>query len=753
MMDDRHNSRTGELLQAMAFVLIVATLTARPFLQEMTYRSSPLPAAVFNAELRSDEDTSTWQVDRTELARVTFAMILLGAVALWLLGAAIKKQGYRHVWLGVLIVAFAVWAYFCTLHASDRRSAMDVWLEQVSLLAACWVAAQLFADRRRFAMLIVVLAGVGAAMAYKGIYQVTVELPETVKHFEMYGDGMGIEAGSSQAKMFESRLRSSAPTGFFALSNLYASAIIIMLTAAAGLAFDKFVAAGRSRQRFRTTRKSGEVHLPTVAALLSAAVVPALLAVLLLTRSRGGIAAGLLAIGAFVCVGIWRRQLAKHWRKIVIAAAAAFVLCVGATVAYGLKNDRLPTRTLTFRWHYWTGAAEVVRENPVWGAGPGNFHTAYLQHRRLGAEEAVKLPHNVIVHAATQFGLPGAAMFLLILGGVMVGICRPKTDKLPDHPHDHPTSHAMPLIIFAVMAMFAARMIFSNLRGDGIAAMLNGIPAMVLLVGLLIAAWAGGKLLQPAVGNASRIALACGLGGFVLHNMVTFSFWTPATAMLFWVTAGACLAQGYQERPIKLKFIRWPVALAFLFGWLAVLVVAYLPVFGRVMVEETVTRAVKRDNSYSALLFSRVAHDMDSSDPIASADAARLRLLFLPPPNSEDYRKELEYAFDDAKDAINSDPANAGFYTLAARIAEQIKPGSELEYLADAVSRDPQSMSIRLTFAEQLGKAARKAECLAQLDVIERIDAALMPESLLHLTDAQRAKIKELRDQFSVEWR
>ncbi len=752
MTGDPHktpSSRTGEMLQTAAFVLLIACIAARPFLQEMTFRLSPLPKAVFNEKLRDNKDISTWQIERMELSRVTFAMLLLAAATIWLVGAAMKKQGFRHLLLAALIIAFAAWAYLCTLHASDRRSAMDAWLEQVSLLAALWLAAQMFADRQRFALLIILLAGVGAALAYKGIFQVTAELPETIRHFEIYGDSR-YEPGSSQTKMFESRLRALTPTGFFALSNMYASAIIILLAAAAGLATDKFIAAKRSRRQFMATRKKGEIHLPTMAALLSAAVVPALLAVLLLSRSRGGIVAGILAIAAFVCVGIWRESLAKHWRKAVAAAAAVFLLAVAATVAYGLKTDRLPTTTMTFRWYYWTGSADIVRENPLWGAGPGNFHTAYLLHRRPEAEEAVRLPHNVIAHAAAQFGLPGGTLYLLILAGVLVGICRPKTGRPPDSLERQQAPHTLPLIIFMVLATFAAMMTFSNIRGNGIAAMVNSVPAFVLLVGLLAAAWAGGKFSkQPsAAGDMSRIALACGLGGFVLHNMVEFSIWTPGTALLFWASAGACLAQGYRDRPAEpkiFKFIRWPAAVCALAGFVLLLAFAYVPVAARFTDMEEAAEAAKVGDFAMAMRHSSAAAKADELDPITAADTARLAIM-VPSFDKRTRDSLLRLGLDYAGIAIARDPADADNYMLAAKIAERIAPGSELQYLADAISCDPQSMQNRLEYAERLAAAGRKAECLAQLDAIERIDAALLPESLQHLTSEEKDKIKNLRN-------
>ncbi|MCK4602465.1 MAG: O-antigen ligase family protein, partial [Phycisphaerae bacterium] len=430
-------------------------------------------------------------------------------------------------------------------------------------------------------MLLVVLAGVGATLAVKGFYQFLAEVPDRVNLFEVNPAEqlahIGTTPGTVKARLFEARLRDPAPFGFFALANLFASLLIVLLAAAGGLAADKLTAALRNRTAAAAGRKRGEIHLPTLAAALSIIVAVAVAVVLLLTRSRGAIVAAAVALPAAVAGYLLRDRIARHWRRGVLAAACAFLLGLAAVVAYGCKYDRLPTRTMTFRWYYWTASARIVGDNPVFGVGPGNFPAAYLRYRRPAAEEAVKMPHNVLAHAATQYGLPGGALYLAIIAYVLVGMCRPrKSDELDE---DLPVAHRLGLVrtgVLLVAAVVAARLLFGGAGSDPYMIVLEvALPAGVLCAALAVAAWTGGL---EAPRSASRIALACGAAAFVLHNMVTFSLWIPATALVFWTAAGASLARtGSKAR--RLSAARWPIAAAGVAAVVAAVAVFWLPVY------------------------------------------------------------------------------------------------------------------------------------------------------------------------------
>jgi hypothetical protein len=160
-------------LQWSAFVLLLACMATRPFLNEITYRTPAIPGAYGTPPPAPPaKDQAPDPPDRMELARISFAAGILLAVALWLAGAAASGEippdptksatpgPVRFRWLTVLVVLFALLSLASALCASDKRSALDAWIEQVSLLAAAGLTARLCADRRRFVMVVVVLAAV-----------------------------------------------------------------------------------------------------------------------------------------------------------------------------------------------------------------------------------------------------------------------------------------------------------------------------------------------------------------------------------------------------------------------------------------------------------------------------------------------------------------------------------------------------------------------------------------------------------------
>ncbi|MCK4275855.1 MAG: O-antigen ligase family protein, partial [Phycisphaerae bacterium] len=401
--------RFGRCVQTAGFALLLAVVAARPFLGEMTFRSSVLRGAFAAASTGADQIA---RYDRSELARVHLGSVLLAGCLLWFIGGAIRgRLAIRYGFLLWAIVAFGVLSFISAQYASDKRAALNGWMEQVSLISAGFVALQICADRRRFAMVMIVLAALGGALAVKGIYQYFVEAPERIVDFRMYHAerlaALGWAPETPQARLIRLRMLDKAPFGFFSLANLYASLMVVLLGSGVGLAADKIAHAARGFDQWRRGRRGAEIHTPTLAALLGVLVPVGVVVALVLTRSRGAIAAAAAATVAGILVGFFGSFFARHWRKAVLIVVSVFLLGAGLVIAYGLKHDRLPTRTMRYRWYYWTGAAEVLADRPVLGAGAGNFHTAYLPHRRPEAEEEVKTPHNVVMHALSQYGLLG----------------------------------------------------------------------------------------------------------------------------------------------------------------------------------------------------------------------------------------------------------------------------------------------------------------------------------------------------------
>jgi O-antigen ligase len=658
--------RLGRALQQAAAVILLCLLVGRAFVAEMPFRT-PLPN--LQVAQATDRGPVLSRIDRGELARVSFACLLLADGALWLAGAAVAgRLAVRRGTLAVLIVLFAAMGLASVHIAADKRSAMDTWLEQVAMMVGCFLAVQCLGDRRNLRALAVALAAVGGVLAAKGVLQVLVEIPQTVAYWRAYGNH-SLAVGSAAERAFESRLLATTPTGFLGLSNPLASFLIVCLLAAAGLAADKCRRAVADWRTWRQGRAKGEIHMPTLAAMLTVLLALAVAAALIMTRSRGGILAAAAAVVVWAALMRWGGALAAHWRKAVAVAVALFLIGGLVVIAYGLKFDRLPSKTMTFRWHYWTGAAGMVKDHPRLGVGPGNFGAAYMQYRRPAAEETVKLPHNSIVEAVSQYGLPGGLAYLAVVAVVLVGMCRPATADAPlagaqaARPR---RTWALAIVLAAAAAI--SRWLFSDVGANPLLWLLDGLlPAVLLAVLTLAAGWFGGKLIEAQVLSPGglRVALACGVAGIFLHSMVEMSLSMPAVATAFWIAGGACLGAG-GGKVRNLSLLRWPLAGIAAVGLIVAVAICWWPVWDRVVLTEGAVAAMSRQDVSGAAKLAADAATADGLDGFAAADAARAYAALAATKDVPDASADLVEARHWAEVATNRDAAYYGHAALAA---------------------------------------------------------------------------------------
>ncbi len=750
--------RTARATDPAALLILLVCLVARVHLPEVPFRTSNLSWAV--AAFARGDNSHDLATVRAEPGRIAFAVLTLAAVAVWLIGrAAAGDLRIRHGWLGLLILAFTGLGLAAALAASDKRSALDAWVEQSSLLAGGFLVAQLCGDRRRFRLVVVVLAGLAAALAVKGFWQLGVEIPARVAAFEedpaRFLAAQGIEPATPNAEMFAARVRDSSLSGYFPLANVFGSMLIVLLAAAAGLAGAKLAAARRAVPVWRRTARRGEVHLPTVAAVIAAGTALPVAAALLLAHSRGAILAAGAGGAAAAAVLVFRRRLARHRRKALAAAACVVLLAAAGVVAYGLRRDRLPTRTMTFRWYYWTASAEIIGERPLLGVGPANFASAYLRHRRPSAEEAVKMPHNVLLHAAAEYGLPGGACYVAVLIGMLVVASRPGAANEAEvaGPRARPARRAAVIALLAGGAI-AARALLADASAGAEAMLIDAVlPGAVLAVALVAAWWSGGGA-NAFVAPAARVALVCGAAAFVLHNTVSLSLWMPGAAMVFWVAAGACAGQA-PGREHRLSGARWAAAAGGVAALTAAIALLLWPVWRRSRLTEQLTAALARGDLAAALAYEASAVGADPIDPLAPADAAKvLRLAATVAPTPRAAAGYQTRALELAREAIQRDPENSGRFRSAAEIqheralatgAAPVLRADAAELALNAVTLDPQNARLRIQCARILLDAGRRVECLRQLAQAERVDAALEPQSTLRLGGRERGELAAMR--------
>ena len=333
------------------------------------------------------------------------------------------------------------------LEGGDRRGAVNVVWEWIGLAGGLFLIRQIGATSlpRR---LILIFAATMAALAGLGIWQYHVSIPELASRYaELRAEEQALldEAGAINLERlaavrdelatfgapidetarirWENRLRhSTEPFATFALANTLAGLLAMALPLLL--------------MRMATPRRSWRTFVVAAAMLL-------VLYCLILTKSRTawvGLAAGMV-------IGIVWQLTRVRWQApstlnpqpsttntqqarqrslsrlgwlgggLLIVASLGIVIVF---MAGGLDREVLSEapKSLQYRLEYWQGTLALLADDPILGTGPANFRADYMQHRLLGASEAIAAPHNLFLEIWTAGGLLGVLILLGMLGYV-----------------------------------------------------------------------------------------------------------------------------------------------------------------------------------------------------------------------------------------------------------------------------------------------------------------------------------------------
>lgn len=399
----------------------------------------------------------------------------LALSAIWFLnraraGVGPLRLGIIEWFAGGLAVAHWLAVLPVLIEGGDRRAAANIAWEWVGVAASVILVRQVV-DRAGLRSLLVVTVGVLVALAALGVWQHHVAIPALANQYgalvaeaeqlRTTGESFdrlaeieqelatyGVPADPSARARWENRLRhSSEPFATFALANTLAGFLALNLCLLVGWVLTA-----------RGTRAAWEIGF---AALL-------VLYCLVLTKSRTGWVGFAAGIGV---AGIWMFARKQRWGKTslrwVFGGVVTAIVVAGAG-ALGLDREVFSEapKSLQYRLEYWEGTLGVLAENPLLGTGPGNFRGHYLEHRPVGASEAIAAPHNWLLEIWCASGLLGLMLMLGFCGYVGGRMLRARGDEaLAEEDLDR--SRMLDACAWGGLAAFPAVAMFYFLGGSG----------------------------------------------------------------------------------------------------------------------------------------------------------------------------------------------------------------------------------------------------------------------------------------------
>ena len=609
------------------------------------------------------------------------------------------------------------------------------WLAGIVSVAALLAMASADARTARVcsAGAVAAVCGTLAILAVRGASQVLSEHPATVAHYDANRDSVlssqGWSAGSPQALAYERRLRQREATGWFGFSNVYAS------MAASGAVLLVGVALVRTGGR---------------RALLSATVAAALVALVLVSGSKGGIAAIAVGFGAAALAMALSGRAGSV--PLLRAALIAAPLCALALpwVRWHAGGLEWGERSLLVRAGYLHSAWEAVRASPLYGWGPAGFQLADISFRPPWSVEEVSSAHAAIADWLAALGAPAG---LAIVAALMVIVWRvPRALSAPVSRQD-PAERCEDAGGAARTAMAAVAVAWLMGVGCELAA-LDAVGLLVRVLALAAALWVARQAAGAATHPQQSALGACAVGAsaaLLAHGQIDMTFWLPASAPVAWLLIGACAAIGCaraapdepalepspharlgaaESMPGSARLARATVASA----GIALLVAGgslarqdYVMVRAAEEVAEGGGDAPSRARAAQQLLHVWTIEPARSPVAVAAAKEAFAAMRALPPDAPREDADSIRAVVHDAHEAA----AAAGELNASAFAAAQARArlavaaarrqwmgwAAALESCEHAVSLDPRSVGAWITLAEAR-EGARDRQGAA--DAIER---------------------------------
>jgi len=268
------------------------------------------------------------------------------------------------------------------------------------------------------------------------------------------------------------------------------------------------------------------------------------------------------------------------------------------------------------------------------------------------------------------------------------------------------------------------------------------LPALAFCVMGALMWMQAGRLDARAVG-VMRVALTCGVCAFVLHNVVSFSLWTPGAATIFWLAAGACA--GYRGRPTTDaspragRWIRWLALTVWLVFAGAMVSLGLLPTMQRMGHLDAAMRAYRQGEMADAYASASQAAMADPWDVYSQMTLTKVLATADP-----------ELAREQLKVLTEHHSRRAMSYRLASDVYVEMGPTywpAALDMAERASQLDPANMRLHLHCAALAARTNQPDRAHHHARRALEIDAALdafNPTSLHRLTAEERHTAQQM---------
>ncbi len=382
------------------------------------------------------------------------------------------------------------------------------------------------------------LGGFAALLVCKGALQVFVEQPAMIASFKqnstLFFQSQGWEPGSTMARAYERRVNQTEATGWFGLSNVFASVCAAMVPIGLACGF------GAWRAKRAEREEAGDPDRASAGlGLIAACGVTTALAIsgVIMAGGKGGYVAMALGLGVLLGLAVLVRRATDAGRGRLSArlAGGLGVACVvgalGAIAARGVVGERLSELSIWFRAFYIEASLRIFGERPLLGVGPDGFKDAYTRLKNPLSPEEVASPHSIFFDWGATLGAAGVALGVLVLWWAWrcgAGLVETHVAQKPEADAPAPDERTLARLICAV----AAAVVLSSLSLERAA--LGPAQGLMMVIGLVLWCVLGTCAMKSVMRDGfAKIGIAAGAIAMLTHAQIEVTgSWTQSSGLL-----------------------------------------------------------------------------------------------------------------------------------------------------------------------------------------------------------------------------